>query len=49
MYKIIDKQFLNPTVCKMVISAPLMAKKAQPGQFVIVKIILSNTGKQLNT
>lgn len=37
MYKIIDKQFLNPTVCKMVISAPLMAKKAQPGQFVIVR------------
>ena len=37
MYKIIDKQFLNPTVCKMVINAPLMAKKAQPGQFVIVR------------
>ena len=37
MYKITDKQFLNPTVCKMVVYAPLMAKKAKPGQFVIVR------------
>ena len=37
MYKITDKQFLNPTVCKMVVCAPLMAKKAKPGQFVIVR------------
>lgn len=37
MYKIIDKQFLNPTVCRFVIEAPLIAKKAQPGQFVIVR------------
>ena len=37
MYKIIDKQFLNPTVCKMTVDAPLIAKKAQPGQFVIVR------------
>ncbi len=37
MYTIIDKQFLNPTVCKFVVSAPLIAKKAQPGQFVIVR------------
>ena len=37
MYKIIDKQFLNPTVCKMLVDAPLIAKKAQPGQFVIVR------------
>ena len=37
MYKITDKHFLNPTVCKMVVCAPLMAKKAKPGQFVIVR------------
>lgn len=37
MYKIIDKQFLNPTVCRMDVYAPLIAKKAQPGQFVIVR------------
>src|SRR5699024_6667768 len=28
---------LNPTVTKMVIEAPLVAKKAQPGQFIIVR------------
>lgn len=37
MYEIILKQSLNPTVSKMVISAPLIAKKAQPGQFIIVR------------
>ncbi len=37
MYTIIEKKLLNPTVCKMVIKAPLVAKKAQPGQFVIVR------------
>ncbi len=37
MYKIVKKEYLNPTVCKMVISAPLIAKKAHPGQFVIVR------------
>lgn len=37
MYKIVKKEFLNPTVCKMVIDAPLIAKKAQPGQFVILR------------
>ncbi|MBR2503547.1 MAG: sulfide/dihydroorotate dehydrogenase-like FAD/NAD-binding protein [Oscillospiraceae bacterium] len=39
MYKILQKQFLNPTVCKMVIDAPLIAKKAQPGQFVILRAL----------
>ncbi|MEG0019507.1 MAG: sulfide/dihydroorotate dehydrogenase-like FAD/NAD-binding protein [Oscillospiraceae bacterium] len=37
MYKIIEKSLLNGTVCRMVISSPLIAKKAQPGQFVIVR------------
>lgn len=39
MYKIVEKQALNPTVCRMVIHAPLIAKKAQPGQFVIVRAL----------
>ena len=37
MYQIVEKQALNPTVTKMVITAPLIAKKAQPGQFIIVR------------
>ena len=28
---------MNPTVTKLVIEAPLVAKKAQPGQFIIVR------------
>lgn len=39
MYRIIKKEFLNPTVCKMVIDAPLIAKKAQPGQFIILRAL----------
>ena len=37
MYKILKKEVLNPTVTKMVIDAPLIAKKAEPGQFVILR------------
>ena len=37
MYKITEKVALNPTVTKMVIKAPLIAKKAKPGQFIIVR------------
>ena len=37
MYKILQKQALNPTVTKMVIEAPLVAKKAMPGQFIIFR------------
>ncbi|MDD3430255.1 MAG: sulfide/dihydroorotate dehydrogenase-like FAD/NAD-binding protein [Oscillospiraceae bacterium] len=37
MFKIVSKEALNPTVCKMVIEAPLIAKKAEPGQFIIVR------------
>lgn len=37
MYKILSKQVLNPTVTKMVIDAPLIAKKAEPGQFIILR------------
>ena len=37
MYKILEKTPLNPTVTKMVIEAPLVAKKAEPGQFIIFR------------
>ena len=37
MYKIVSKQVPNPTVTKMEIEAPLVAKKAQPGQFIILR------------
>ena len=33
MYKITEKVALNPTVTKMVIEAPLIAKKAKPAAF----------------
>ncbi|NLO84387.1 MAG: sulfide/dihydroorotate dehydrogenase-like FAD/NAD-binding protein [Clostridiales bacterium] len=37
MYKILQKEVLNPTVTKMVIDAPLVARKAEPGQFIIYR------------
>ena len=37
MYKIIEKERLNPTVTKMVIEAPFVARKAEPGQFIIYR------------
>lgn len=37
MFTIMKKQALNPTVMRMDIYAPLIAKKAQAGQFVIVR------------
>lgn len=37
MYKVIKKQYLNPTVVRMDIEAPLIAKKAEPGQFLIIR------------
>lgn len=37
MNKIIEKTRLNPTVSKMVILAPEIARKALPGQFVILR------------
>lgn len=37
MYKIVKKESLNPTVSKMIIEAPLIAKKAEPGQFIILR------------
>lgn len=37
-YKILLKENLNPQVFKMEIEAPLVAKKAEPGQFIILRI-----------
>jgi ferredoxin/flavodoxin---NADP+ reductase len=38
MYKIVRKRVLNPTVSQMEIEAPLVAKKAKPGQFIILRV-----------
>ncbi len=38
MYKIVKKQTLNPTVTLMEVDAPLIAKKAEPGQFIILRV-----------
>ena len=38
MYKILKKKALNPTVTLMEIEAPLIAKKAEPGQFIILRV-----------
>ena len=37
MFKIVDKKALNPTVTMMDIEAPLVARKAQAGQFIILR------------
>ncbi|MBO4414872.1 MAG: sulfide/dihydroorotate dehydrogenase-like FAD/NAD-binding protein [Lachnospiraceae bacterium] len=37
MYEIINKKSLNPTVTLMDIMAPLVAAKAEPGQFIILR------------
>ncbi len=38
MYQITRKERLNPTVTLMEVSAPLIAKKAEPGQFIILRV-----------
>ncbi|MBQ9485642.1 MAG: sulfide/dihydroorotate dehydrogenase-like FAD/NAD-binding protein [Clostridia bacterium] len=38
MYKILTKKNLNQTVTQMEIEAPLVAKKARPGQFIILRV-----------
>ena len=37
-YKILTKKVLNPQIFLMEIDAPLVAKKAEPGQFIILRI-----------
>ena len=38
MYQIVRKKELNPTVTQMEILAPLVARKARPGQFIILRV-----------
>ena len=38
MYKILTKKILNPTVTLMEVDAPMIAKKAEPGQFIILRV-----------
>ena len=38
MYRITSKKYLNPSVVEMNIEAPLVAKKAKPGQFIILRV-----------
>ena len=38
MYKIVEKKVLNPTVIQLWIEAPLIANKAKPGQFIILRV-----------
>lgn len=38
MYRIVKKQILNPTVTLMEIEAPAVARKAEPGQFIILRV-----------
>ena len=38
MYKILKKKELNPTVTLMEVDAPFVAKKAEPGQFIILRV-----------
>ncbi len=37
MYKIISKEMLTPTICRMKVCAPRLASSALPGQFLIIR------------
>lgn len=45
MYEIVTKKELNPTVTQMEIKAPLVAAKAKPGQFIILRV--DETGERI--
>lgn len=38
MYQILSTKTLNPSVRMMVVKAPLVAKKAEPGQFIVLRV-----------
>ena len=38
MYRIVRKEALKPTVILYEIEAPMVAKKAEPGQFIILRV-----------
>ena len=37
MYRILTKEMLTPTICRMKVEAPLIAAAARPGQFLMVR------------
>ncbi len=45
MYKIIEKTELNPTVVKITVEAPLVARRIEPGQFII--LMVDETGERV--
>ena len=45
MFKIIKKEPLNPSMTRMVIEAPFVARKAMPGQFIILRV--NETGERI--
>ncbi|MEN2774996.1 sulfide/dihydroorotate dehydrogenase-like FAD/NAD-binding protein [Acetivibrio clariflavus] len=45
MFRIVRKQILNPSVKLMEVEAPLIAKKAEPGQFIILRV--NNEGERI--
>ena len=45
MFQILKKEVLNPTVTRMVVSAPLVARKAKAGQFIILRV--DNEGERI--
>ena len=38
MYRIVKKRVINPTVTLMEVEAPAVARKAEPGQFIILRV-----------
>jgi ferredoxin--NADP+ reductase len=38
VYPVVQKKVLNPTVVRMDVAAPLIARKAQPGQFIMLRV-----------
>ena len=38
-YKVVKKNVLNPQIFLMEVEAPLVAKKAEPGQFIILSTV----------
>ena len=37
MYRIVKKEMLTPTICRMKVEAPRLASAALPGQFLIIR------------
>ena len=38
MYKVVRRRSLKPTVTQIEVEAPLVARKAKPGQFIILRV-----------